>query len=176
LERITQRPTQSREAATIERARLLAEDSPMMKMTVLAAILASIGSVAFAQQPQAAFDEIGEVHLTTVLVPKTTDKWITLISVTPPDAYGGGVEKWMWLSHPRQVATPQDLNMRGRMVFNGTTVRVLIAELPPIEFNFTGGNAAHLIGAWRARHEVEPMTHERILTTMLGTFERNGGR
>ena len=74
-----------------------------------------------------------------------------------------------------EQATPQDLNMRGRVVFNGTTVTVLIAELPPIEFNFTGGNTAHLIGAWRARHEVEPMTHERILAMTLGTFERNGG-
>lgn len=148
----------------------------MTKVTVLAAIFVSVASVAIAQQPQSVFDEMGDVHLTTVLAPKTSDKWITLISVTPPDAYGGGVEKWMWLSHPGQVATPQDLNMRGRVVFNGSTVTILIAEVPPIEFNFTGRNAAYLIGAWRARHEVEPLSHERILATTLATFERNGGR
>jgi hypothetical protein len=148
----------------------------MTKAIILgAAIFVSVASVAFAQQPQSVFDEVGDVHLTTVLVPKTADKWLTLISVTPPDAYGGGVEKWMWLSHPEQIATPQDLNMRGRVIFDGTTVTVLSADSPPIKFNFTGRKAAHLIGAWRARHEAEPMSHERILASMLRTFERNGG-
>jgi hypothetical protein len=125
------------------------------------------------QQPQTLFDETGEVRLTTALVPKTTKEWITLISVAPTDSYLGGVDKWIWLSHPGQVATPQELSVRGRVLFNGTKVTILAADTAPFEIRFDGPDAAHLIGAWRMRRESEPMTHERLVAMMLNTLLRN---
>jgi hypothetical protein len=53
------------------------------------------------------------------------------------------------------------------------SVTVGIAEEPPIKFNFSGTNAAHLIGSWRARRETEPVTHDRLLNAHLGTFARS---
>jgi hypothetical protein len=118
---------------------------------------------------------MGDIRLTTLPVPKTTDKWMTLISVTPPDADRGGVEKWIWLSHPGQVATPQDLSMHGRILFSATKVTISTAEMPPIEFQFSGAGQSHLIGAWRKRHESEALTHEQLEQMMIATLERNGG-
>ena len=147
----------------------------MKRSVCLLVIIILLSTIGRAQQPQAMFDEIGDVRLTTVLVPKTIDQWVTLISVTPTDAFGGGVDKWMWLSHPDQIATPQDLTVRARIVFNGSSVTVSAADTPPIEFMLKGTRAAHLIGAWRVRRDGESMTHDRLLNLMMGTLERNGG-